>query len=358
VEGPPADAVKLLRFTPTSVIRAVGMVAATLLVLAVFRAATRPLGWLVVAVVGAALLGPFVALLQRALPRGLAVLVALLVAAAAFGAVAYVVVDDLSHELNRVQLISRRAAGEVERSERYGEFAREIHLRDRVNAFVEELPDRLRGGTDVAAIQSAASRGVSFLITFVLLLFMLATGPKFIEGGLHQIDDVVRRERARTVLIGAYGRFWRYVAATLGRAVLAGVFTYLVVRVADLPAPVLLAVWVGAWSVVPAVGIVVGSLAVGLVAIPHSFSLAGWMMVLFIGYQVFDALVIEKRIDRSILHLGSFGTFVAAALGLEAYGLGGLIVTTLLAIFLAAVVRTITSLPTPMAVDEVLAGAG
>ena len=358
MEGPPADAVKLLRFTPTSIIRAVGMVAGTLLALAVFRAATRPLGWLVVAVVGAALLGPFVALLQRALPRGLAVVVALLVAAAAFGGVAYVVVDDLSHELNRVQLISRRAAGEVERSERYGEFAREIHLRNRVNAFVEELPDRLRGGTDVAAIRSAASRGVSFLITFVLLLFMLATGPKFIEGGLNQIDDEVRRERARTVLLGAYGRFWRYVAATLGRAVLAGVFTYLLVRVADLPAPVLLAVWVGAWSVVPAVGIVVGSLAVGLVAIPHSFSLAGWMMVLFIGYQVFDVLVLEKRIVRSIMHLGSFGTFVAAAVGLEAYGLGGLIVTTLLAIFLAAVVRTIASLPTPTTVDEVLAGAG
>ena len=358
VEGPPADAVKLLRFTPFSVIRAVGMVAGTLLVLAVFRAATRPLGWLVVAVVGAALLGPFVALLQRALPRGLAVVVALLVAAAAFGAVAYVVVDDLSRELNRVQLISRRAAGEVERSERYGEFAREIHLRDRVNAFVEELPDRLRGGTDVAAIQSAASRGVSFLITFVLLLFMLATGPKFIEGGLRQIDDDVRRARARTLLLESYGRFWRYVAATLGRAVLAGFFTYFVVQVADLPAPVLLAVWVGAWSIVPAVGIVVGSLAVGLVAIPHSFSLAGWLMVLFIGYQVFDALVLEKRIDRSILHLGSFGTFVAAALGLEAYGLGGLIVATLLAIFLAAMVRTITSRPTPVAVDEVLAGAG
>ena len=49
------------------------MVAATLVVLAVFQAATRPLGWLLVAALGAALLGPFVLLLQRFLPRGLAV---------------------------------------------------------------------------------------------------------------------------------------------------------------------------------------------------------------------------------------------------------------------------------------------
>ena len=86
-------------------------------------------------------------------------------------------------------------------------------------------------------------------------------------------------------------------------------------RLVELPAPVMLAVWVGAWSIVPAVGVVVGSLAVGLIAIPESFSLAGWLMVIFVGYQVFDAVVLEKRIDRATLHLGSFGTFVAAAFG-------------------------------------------
>lgn len=319
------------------------MVAVTILALAVFRAATRPLGWLLVAAIGAALLGPLVSLLQRALPRGLAVMAALLLAALAFGGIAYVAVEDLSHELERVQRIAPRAAGEIERSDRFGEFAREIDLRDRVKAFVDELPDRLRGGSDVAAIQSAASRGVSFLITFVLLLFLLASGPKFVDAGLAQIDDENRRARFHAVLVGAYGRFWRYVAATLGRAVLAGAFTYLVVTVVDLPAPVILAVWVGAWSIVPALGVVVGALAVALMAIPESLSLALWLMVLFIGYQVFDALVLEKRIDRQVLHLGSFGTFVAAALGLEAYGLGGLIVATLLAIFAAAVVRTITT---------------
>ena len=373
MEGPPGDSTSglpggpvpnstvLLRFSAASVIRAVVMVAATLLVLAVFRAATRPLGWLLVAAIGAALLSPLVGLLQQALPRGLAVVAAIIVAAGVFGGIAYVAFEDLSHELERVQRIAPRAAGEIERSDRFGEFAREIDLRDRVKTFVDELPDKLRGGSDVAAIQSAASRGVSFLITFVLLLFLLASGPKFIEAGLAQVNDENRRARLRAVLVGSYGRFWRYVAATLGRAVLAGVFTYVVVSVVDLPAPVLLAVWVGAWSFVPGLGVVVGALAVGLMAIPESLSLAVWLMVLFIGYQVFDALVLEKRIDRSTLHLGSFGTFVAAALGLEAYGIGGLIVALLLAMFAAAVVRTLTSgsvSPRALAHDvgEVVAG--
>lgn len=354
MEGPVGDVApepaKLLRLTPSSVLRALAMVAATLLALAVFRSATRPLGWLVVAAIGAALLGPVVILLQRFLPRGLAVAGALLVAAVAFGGIAYFTVEDLSNELERVQRLAPRAAGELERSERFGDFAREIELRNRVKAFVDELPDKLRGGDNVAAIQSAASRGVSFLITFVLLLFLLATGPKFVNGGLNQIDDEEQRERVRTILLGAYGRFWRYVFATLGRALLAGLFTYAVVQLVDLPAPVLLAVWVGAWSVVPALGVVVGSLAVALIALPESFSLAGWLLVLFVGYQVFDVFVLEKRIDRSTLHLGSFGTFVAAALGLEAYGIGGLIVATLLAMFAAAVVRTMSEGPiTPVA---------
>jgi len=335
------------------------MVSLTILALAVFRAATRPLGWLVAAAVGAALLGPLVGFLQRVLPRGLAVAAAILVAVGTVAGIGYVVVEDLSTQLERVQEIAPEAARELERSERFGDFATEIDLVDRVEAFVDELPDRLRGGDEAAAIQSAASRGVSFLITFVLLLFLLATGPKFIEGGLAQIDDVERRERLRVVLVGAYGRFWRYVAATLGRAALAGVFTYAVVRFADLPAPVLLAVWVGAWSVVPAVGVCVGSLFVALVAVPESFSLAGWLLVLFVGFQVFDAIVLEKAIDRRTLHVGSFGTFVAAALGLEAYGIGGLVVAVLLAIFGAAVVRTLGAGPLhPVAPAEAPAPAG
>ena len=358
------EAVRLLRLTPSSVLRALVMVAGTILALSVFRAATRPLGWLVVAVIGAALLGPVVTLLQRVVPRGLAVVIALVLAAGVFGAIAYVTVEDLSNELERVQRLAPRAAGELERSDRFGELAREVELRNRVDTFVDELPDRLRGGDTAEAIQSAASRGVSFLITFVLLLFMLATGPKFFEGGLRQIADEERRARLREVAVGAYGRFWRYVAATLGRAVLAGAFSYVVLQVADLPAPVMLAVWVGAWSIVPGVGVVVGSLAVGLIALPESFSSAAWLLVLFVGYQVFDAVVLEKRIDARTLHLGSFGTFVAAALGLEAYGLGGLIVATLLAMFAAAVVRTLSAgpiravPPVPVAAAEVATAPG
>jgi len=319
------------------------MAAATISGIAVFRAATRPLGWVVVAVVGAALLGPVVVLLQRVLPRALAVVVTLVLMLGVVGGLAYGLVADLGNQLDRVERIAPRAAGELERSDRFGEFAREIELRDRVVTFVEELPDRLRGGSRVEAIQSAASRGVSFLITFVLLVFMLAWGPRFFDAGLTQLRDDEARARVRTLALSAYGRFWRYVAATIGRAALAGLFAYAVVRLVDLPAPVLLAVWVGAWSVVPALGVVVGSLAVALVAVPDSMSLAVGLLMVFVGYQVVDAVVIEKRIDRATLHLGSFGTFVAAALGLEAYGVGGLVVAVLAAMFAAAVVRTLTT---------------
>jgi predicted PurR-regulated permease PerM len=124
VEGRAADAPSLLRFTPASVSRALAMVAATILVLAVFRAATRPLGWLVVAAVGAALLGPVVIFFQRFMRRGLAVFVTVVVSAVVVGGVAYVVVEDLSNQLGRVQRLAPRAAGEVERSERFGELAR------------------------------------------------------------------------------------------------------------------------------------------------------------------------------------------------------------------------------------------
>ena len=137
---------------------------------------------------------PLVALLQRVTARGAwRVAVALLVAIGRSAAVAYVAVEDLGNELDRVQRIAPRAAGELERSDRFGEFAREIELRDRVDAFVDELPDRLRGGDPARPSSRRRPAGVSFLITFVLLLFLLARGPKFFNAGLNQIDDEERR---------------------------------------------------------------------------------------------------------------------------------------------------------------------
>jgi predicted PurR-regulated permease PerM len=311
-----------------------------LLVLAgarLFLAATRPLGWLAVALTVAAILQPIVDRLARHIPRGLSILVVALASLGIVGGLVYSAIDDVRDQVDNIEEDAPEAARELEQSERFGEFAREANLEEKVESFVDELPERLRGGDPVDAARSAATRGVAFLATFVLMLFLLISGPRSVDAALDQIHDDVRRARVESVLTGAYRNWWRYLALTLARATLAGLFTYLVCHLADVPAPVLLALWVGAWSIVPLVCVFVGSIAVVLLAVPTSLDLAGSLLVVFLGYQVFEVFLIQRRIEARSIHVGPFLTLLAAMLGLEIYGFGGLVLSVLLMVFVVCV---------------------
>ncbi len=99
----------------------------------------------------------------------------------------------------------------------------------------------------------------------------------------------------------------------------------------------LLGLWVGAWSLVPAVGVLVGSLAVVLLAVAVSLDTAAALLVLFLAYQVAEVLLLQRRIEARSIHVGPFLSLVVAALGLELYGIGGLFGGLALVVFLLCV---------------------
>ena len=210
-----------------------------------------------------------------------------------------------------------------------------------MNDFVDSLPDRLRGGDEVTAIRSAATRGVAFLAALILTIFLMVSGPRLVAAGFEQIPDPDRRERVRSLVLAAHARWFRYLVLTLARMVAAGVFAYAVARIVDVPGPVLLALWVGVWSIVPTIGVLVGSVAVALLAVPESFGTAVAVLAFFAAYQLIEDVMVQPRLERHSLHVGAFITFVAAGLGLEVYGIGGLIGSVVLVVFAAAIVREI-----------------
>jgi predicted PurR-regulated permease PerM len=322
-------------------IRAVLIIALALAAVALVAAASRPLGWLAAAVMVAALLQIPVTALSRYVPRGLAVPIVLLIALGLVGGLAFGVVGDVDDQVTRLERAAPQAAREIERSDRFGEFATEVDLAQRVNDFVDGLPDRLRGGDEVTAIRSAATRGIAFFATLVLTVFLMVSGPGLVATGFEQIPDPGRRERVRALVMSAHARWWRYLVLTLARMLAAGLFAYAVALIVDVPGPVLLALWVGVWSIVPTIGVLVGSIAVALLAAPDSFATVGAVLAFFAAYQVAEDLLVQPRLERQSLHVGAFVTFVAAALGLEVYGIGGLIGAVVLVVFAAAVVREI-----------------
>ncbi|HEX6597023.1 MAG TPA: AI-2E family transporter, partial [Acidimicrobiales bacterium] len=167
-----------LRLTPRSVLLAVGMFGITVSTLAVLAAARRVIGWILVAAVIAGLLHPVVSHLERRMRRGLAVLIVMVGLLSSAGAAVYNLVDDVAEETRRLQQAAPERARQLERSERFGELATDLRLEERTRRFLEDIPERLRGGTPAEALRAAGSRGVAFLATTVLTVFFLLHGPR------------------------------------------------------------------------------------------------------------------------------------------------------------------------------------
>ncbi|OWY63657.1 hypothetical protein B7486_51850 [cyanobacterium TDX16] len=329
-------ATPLLRLTTSSVVRAVLLLALAVVAALAFQAATRPLSWMLAALLLAGLLRPAVLRLSRHIPRGFAILIVALGSVALVGFVGYRGWDDLHRQVEFVEREAPRAARDLEDSDRYGELAREVELAEKVDTFLDDLPGTLQGGSGADALRSTATRGPVFFATFILMVFFLVSGDRSVRGGIEQIRDLDRRVVVERVVKGGYRRWWTYLSLVLARAVVVGLLTWATCRLLGIPAATVLGIWVAAWSLVPSVGIVVGSLAVVLLAIPESFTTPFVLLAAAVLVQVLDATLVQPRIDRRALHVGPFLTLLAAVLGLELYGIGGLVGAVAITILVVA----------------------
>ncbi|MDQ4070888.1 MAG: AI-2E family transporter, partial [Actinomycetota bacterium] len=335
-----------LRISPRSAVLSVALFGATLGLLALVAAAQRVIGWILVAATLAGLLHPVVSLLARRMPRAVATGVVMLAFVATLGAVVYRLVDDIQHETRRLQEAGPERARQLERSERFGEFARDIRLAQRTDRFLQELPERLRGGTTAEALQAAATRGVAFLATGVLTVFFLQHGPRLARGARNQIRDVARRRRLEELGVAVYHRAFGYASASLAMSLAAGLAAYLAARLADVPGPAALGVWVGLWDLVPLAGAVIGALPIVALAAATSGERALVLAAAFAAYQVVENVLVQRSVERSTVRVGPFVTLAAGLVGLELSGVAG----ALLAVLAATMVVT--------AADELARPAG
>jgi predicted PurR-regulated permease PerM len=318
-----------LRLSPRSVVLAVAAFAATLVLLAVVRAAKRVIGWIVVAAVLAGLLHPIVRRLERRMRRGAAVAVVMLVFVGSASAVVYGLVDDVRTETRRLEEAAPARARQLERSERVGELARDIDLEERTRQFVEELPERLRGGTPAEAARAAATRGVAYLATGVLTVFLLLHGPRMARAAMEQVHDRADRLRLDTLAREVYRRAFGYARASLAMALAAGLFAYAVARGAEVPGPAPLGLWVALWDLVPVAGVVVGAAPIVGLAAATSDERAIVTVLAFVAYQLVENLVVQRRVEEATLRLGPFLTLAAGLVGLELSGAAGALLLVL-----------------------------
>jgi predicted PurR-regulated permease PerM len=329
--------VERLRLTTASAVRTVLLFGLTLAGLRILVASQRVIGWILAAAAIAMLLNPVVALLSRRIPRGVAVAVVALGTVASVSFVTYGAIHDLVQETRNLQEAAPRRVAELERSKRFGQFARDVKLRDRVERLVDSAPERLRGGSPPEALRSAATRGVAFLATGVLSLFFLLHGPRILGAAARQVDNPDHRATLERAAHSAYVRGFGYVRRTILMAAMAGLVTYMAARAAGVPGPAPLGVWAALWDVVPLLGAFLGTLPVVILAAAVDPAKGVLLAGLFTGYQVFEQVVLQRRTERHTLKVGPFLTVAAGFAGLELYGLGGALLVLLIVVLVVAV---------------------
>jgi predicted PurR-regulated permease PerM len=318
-----------VRISLRSAFLLLGAIAAAALALRVLASSARVVGWILMAAAVAGLLHPLVVALDRRIPRGAAVAAVVIGVLGSIGLAGYALVDDIDRQTARLEEIAPRRAREIERSERFGEAAREFELAKRTRRFIKAIPERLRGGEPAEAIRAATTRGLAFLATGVLTIFFLLQGTRLARGALAQIPDPDRRVRATGIVRRVYHRSFGYARGTVALSVLNGLVAYGLARAADVPAPVALATWVALWNIVPVFGFVIGTAPIVILAAFRSPATALALALAFAAYEVVEGGVLRPRLERRTMRLGRFLTVLGAFGGLELYGLGGALLAVL-----------------------------
>jgi predicted PurR-regulated permease PerM len=324
-----------VRLSVRAALAIVFALAATALLLEILHNAERVIAWVLAAAAIAALVYPAVEWLAhfRFVPRPLAVIITAVVLLSAIGFLGYRVVNDITSATTSLQQAAPERAAQLEQG---SDFFREIKLKQRVQTLVNGIPNRLRGGETSEALQTAASRSVAFIAGIILTIFFVLYGQRLIEGGLSQIDDEARRRRAADVVRLGSRRGLFFARVKLWESGVEGLLAYSIARLAGVPGPAALGVWVALWSLLPVAGVLIGAIPIVVFAGAQSTERALVVALAFVVIGMAD-YVVNRWLERRSIHIGSFLIVLAAFGGLELYGLMGALLFVMGAVLLAAI---------------------
>lgn len=329
---------RTVRISTRTIVLAVGVVLAVLVLRGAFVAGQRILGWAAACTATAVFVAPLVTWLGRWIPRIAAVLLTFVAIGVAAGALVFGTFDNLDREVRSLRSAAPDATERLEtRDDELGSAMRDLELSARVDNFLDELDERVGSGSDALA-ENALTVPV-FFVNAILTIFLLIYGPGIVEGGLSLIADDGRRSRAAQVLHAATRRARRTFAAMLAQGTLVGLTVGLVAAALSLPAPVVLGLVAGVAATLPDVGILLGVLpTVALTAGLESGRAAVAILAAAMVLQAMEALHIRHWIDRWGVEVGPSVVWIVVLIGYTLHGIGMAFFGVAFAVFALAVI--------------------
>jgi len=311
--------------TPGAAILLVASVVFAFVLADAFVMAHRTIGWVVACSVIALLIDPVVTFVSRLLPRWLSVVVVLIGVLSVIAVLVAGLATDLLDSIDDLKDSAPVAAESLQ--ERY-EFLERMEFDQRVTDFVDELDARIRKD----AVSEAIGTAPTYVVTGILMLFLLAYGRRYFEGFAGQFGEQ-RQARIRRIGHEAATRGRRYLLVAIVQSVLNGLAVGLACWWLDLDAAFSLGFVVGALTAIPLIGVMVG----GIPALLLGFGLQGWntalwLLAVLVILQSIEAVLVRPYVDARTVRVGQTVPIIVGLLALELYGVGGAVYAIALAV--------------------------
>jgi predicted PurR-regulated permease PerM len=286
----------------------------------------RIVGLVVIAAFFAIILNPLVDVLTRLrLRRSLATKIVFLLGVAAFAGMIYTFVRPV---YDAGQDFARDIPGFVDRAQhgqgRVGELIKRFELDQKVKENAPKLQQALRnaGGPAVRTAQKVASGLVALLTILVVSFLMLLEAPTIISSFLSLLSPE-HSVQVRRIGQDAARAVTGYMAGNLLISVIAGVLTYVSLKVLGVPFAGVLGLWVGFADLLPLVGATIGAIPTIAIAFIQSTGAGIAMVIIYIVYQQLENHFIQPVVMSRTVKLSPLLVLLSALVGVELAGFVG-----------------------------------
>jgi predicted PurR-regulated permease PerM len=283
----------------------------------------------------AAGLDPAVAWLERhRFPRSAAVLTILLAAFALLGGFMAAAIPPLVAQASALtHHLPQYAHSLQNHNSELGKLNAKYHIQQRVSSLLSTKGSALIGGV-LGAGELVLSTATSMILIGVMVIYFLFSMPRI---RLFAYRLAPHSRRTRVILIGdeIFTKVGGYVLGNFLTSVIAGIGTYVWLMIFGVPYPVLLALTVALFDLIPVIGAYVGGAVVSLVALTVSLPVAAATLCFYVGYKLAEDYFIVPRVMGRTVQVPAVVSLVAVLLGGTLMGIIG----ALVAIPAAAAIR-------------------
>jgi predicted PurR-regulated permease PerM len=283
----------------------------------------------------AAGLDPVVTWLQRhRFPRWAAVLTILVAVFALLGGFAAAAIPPLVSQATALAHHLPQYANSLKNhNSELGKLNSKYHLQQRLSSLLSSKGSALVGGV-LGAGEVVLSAATSMILIAVMVIYFLSSMPRI---RLFAYRLAPHSRRTRVILIGdeIFTKVGGYVLGNFLTSAIAGIGTYVWLLVFGVPYPVLLALMVALFDLIPVIGAYVGGAIVSLVALTVSLPVALATLGFYIGYKLAEDYFIVPKVMGRTVQVPAVVSLVAVLIGGTLLGIIG----ALVAIPVAAAIR-------------------